>query len=315
MRAAVLSKAAPEQTIAVPARRRAGSWIGWMPLLLLPMAAFGIRSKLLPWEFMWLLAAAIFAGCKWQTWCQTWQKTCGAGQGARNWKRSASYLLLWPGMEPLEFFSLSVDAQRIPVNEWLAAIAKTLAGVALIWAGARVISFGHPLVGGWVGMVGLVLFLHFGTFHLLALAWQRAGIPVKPIMRQPLASRSLSELWGKRWNLGFRKLSHSWVFEPLHKRFGPVAGTLGAFFASGFLHDLVISVPARAGYGLPTAYFLLQGMGVIAERSETGRRFGLGGGARGLAWTVLIALAPLYALFHPWFVMRVIVPLLRAVAA
>jgi alginate O-acetyltransferase complex protein AlgI len=133
-------------------------------------------------------------------------------------------------------------------------------------------------------------------------------------MQRPLASRSLSELWGKRWNLGYRKLSHALVFLPLQKRFGPAAGTLGAFLASGLLHDLVISVPAGAGYGLPTAYFLAQGLGVLVERSRAGRRFGLGRGTRGWLWTTLLAVGPLYALFHPWFVMRVIVPFLRAVA-
>jgi Membrane bound O-acyl transferase family len=310
VKAAALSKVVPGPTIAVLAPGRRESWIGWIPLLLLPLAAIALRSKLLPWVFMWLLAAAIFAGCKWETW---WEAH-GAVLDATNWKRSASYLLLWPGMDPQEFLSVSVDKPRILAIEWLAGIAKTIAGVALIWVGARVIALGHPLLGGWAGMVGLVLFLHFGTFHLLALAWQRTGLPVKPIMRQPFASRSLSELWGKRWNLGFRKLSHTWVFEPLQRRFGPTAGTLGAFLASGLLHDLVISVPARAGYGLPTAYFLLQGMGVIAERSKTGRRLGLGAGARGLAWTALIALTPVFALFHPWFVMRVMVPFLRVVA-
>ncbi|HEV2195281.1 MAG TPA: hypothetical protein VGR55_06845 [Candidatus Acidoferrum sp.] len=90
--------------------------------------------------------------------------------------------------------------------------------------------------------------------------------------------------------------------------------TLGAFAASGLLHDLAISVPAGAGYGLPTAYFLVQGIGVIAERSKTGKRFGLGRGARGWLWIALIAAGPVYALFHPWFVVRVIDPFLRVIA-
>jgi hypothetical protein len=217
-------------------------------------------------------------------------------------------------MEAQEFFENAAEKKHIPTSEWFAGVGKTLSGIALIWTGARLVSLRHPLFGGWVGMVGLVLLLHFGTFHLIALAWQRSGIPVKPIMQRPLASRSLSELWGKRWNLGYRKLSHTLVFLPLRKRFGLVAGALGAFLASGLLHDLVISVPARAGYGLPTAYFLAQGLGVLIERSQAGRRFGLGRGTKGLLWTALIAISPLYALFHPWFVMRVIVPFLSAIA-
>src|SRR5262249_31361334 len=180
--------------------------------------------------------------------------------------------------------------------------------------GARTISADYPILGGWTGMVGLILVLHFGTFHLIALAWQRAGINVQPIMQRPLASRSLGELWGKRWNMGFHTLSHAWVFQPLQRRFGTAVGTLGAFMASGLLHDLVISAPARAGYGLPTAYFLVQGVGVLFERSKFARRFGLCRGARGRGWTALVAAGPVYALFHPWFVMRVIVPFLNTVA-
>jgi hypothetical protein len=100
----------------------------------------------------------------------------------------------------------------------------------------------------------------------------------------------------------------------LQRRFGLTAGTLGAFLASGLLHDLVISVPVRAGYGLPTAYFLTQGLGLLVERSETGQRFGLGRGARGWLWTALIAAGPVFVLFHSWFVMRAMVPFLRAIA-
>jgi len=301
---------APEKFVVARSDHKPGSWIAWVPLIALPTLTIAMRARLLPWVFMWLLAAAIFAGCK----CQTWWEARTTLSRARNWKRSAAYLLLWPGMDTKEFFTLSAAKRQIPTGEWLGAIAKTLAGVLLVSVSARVISLGHPLSGGWAGMLGIVLLLHFGTFHLIALAWQRAGVGVKPIMQQPLASCSLSELWGKRWNLGFRKLTHTWVFQPLRKRFGVVAATLAAFSASGLLHDLVISVPARGGYGLPTAYFLLQGLGVMAERSQAGKRLGLAQGMKGRMWTALVAVGPLYWLFHPWFVMRVMVPFLRAVA-
>ena len=291
-----------------PSEARAQAWIGWAPLAVLSLAAIALRAVLIPWAFTWLLAAAIFAGCKWQTW---WEAR--ATKRARSWRRTAAYLLLWPGMDAEEFFETNVEKRRIEPREWLAALVKALAGVALIWVGTRVVPSSHPLSAGWAGMVGLVLFLHFGMFHLIALAWQCAGIHAEPIMQRPLESKSLSELWGKRWNLGFRKLSYSLVFRPLQRRFGAVAGTLGAFLASGLIHELVISVPARAGYGLPTAYFLAQGLGVLAERSAAGKRLGLGHGMRGRLWAVLIAAGPLICLFHPWFVLRVMLPFVHAI--
>jgi len=306
----ILAQPAPGETCHGAAQSRWRPKIGWLLLVLLPWLAITLRTRSSAWVFMWLLAAAIFAGCKWQTW---WQARM-AKRIPANWKRNAAYLLLWPGMDTQEFFDATADNRRVPPIEWRAAIGKTLAGVGLIEVGARVVRLGHPMWGGWSGMLGLVLFLHFGTLHFLALAWRQAGLGVRPIMQRPLGSRSLGELWGKRWNLGFRTLSHQWVFQPLQKRFGLTAGTLGAFLASGLLHELVISAPSGAGYGLPTAYFLTQGLGVLAERSETGKRFGLGRGVRGWLWTALIAAGPVFVLFHPWFVMRVMVPFLCAIA-
>src|SRR6266567_2916778 len=67
----------------------------------------------------------------------------------------------------------------------------------------------------------------------------------------PLCSKSLSEFWGKRWNLGFHQLSHDLIFRPLHRSLGAGGGGFLVFIVSGLLHDLIISVPSRGGYGLP----------------------------------------------------------------
>ncbi len=84
---------------------------------------------------------------------------------------------------------------------------------------------------------------------------------------------------------------------------------------SGLIHDLVISLPARGGYGLPTLYFLLQGAGVTAEHSRFGKRLGLGHGRRGWCFMVVVLVLPVFGLFHPWFVLRVILPFMRAIHA
>jgi hypothetical protein len=85
--------------------------------------------------------------------------------------------------------------------------------------------------------------------------------------------------------------------------------------ASGLIHELVISVPARGGYGMPTAYFVLQGLALAGERSSLGRRLGLGRGWRGWLFTMVATAGPAYWLFPPVFVRNVILPMLAAIGA
>ena len=164
-------------------------------------------------------------------------------------------------------------------------------------------------------MVGIILLLHFGLFHLLALVWQRAGVSVKPLMRAPLLTTSLGEFWGARWNTGFHTLAHKFVFHSARRRAGQIAGVLTVFLASGLIHELVITLPAHGGYGLPTVYFLLQGLALVLERSALGTKLGLAIGLRGRIFALLVATAPAFWLFPPVFVRNVILPMLHAIGA
>ena len=172
-----------------------------------------------------------------------------------------------------------------------------------------------PLLQGWVGLLALILLLHFGSFELIALAWQSVGVNAQAIMQQPLSSHSLSEFWGKRWNLGFRQLSHEFIFQPLHRVIGAQWAMLVVFLVSGFIHESVISLPAHGGYGLPTAYFVLQGVGVLVERSRIGRLLHLQRGFSGWAFMAVVTAGPAFCLFHPPFVLRVAIPLMHAIRA
>jgi hypothetical protein len=164
-------------------------------------------------------------------------------------------------------------------------------------------------------MIGIVLLLHFGLFHLLALAWRRAGVNATPLMCRPLASTSLADFWSGRWNTAFNAVARDLVFRPLAPRLGGTAALIVVFLVSGLVHEAVISLPARAGYGLPTAYFALQAMGVALERSAWGRRLGLGHGIRGWSFVMVCAGLPAFFLFHPPFVRNVILPMLDAIGA
>lgn len=256
-----------------------------------------------PWVEMWIVAGAIYAACKLLTWLR-------ADVEGVPWWRHAGYLLAWPGLDAGAF--LTRTEPRAPTQrEWLGALATTCAGAALC-VSAATLTFERPDVTGWIGMVGLVLLLHFGLFHLLSCGWRRAGVVARPLMDSPLRAASVAEFWGRRWNTAFRDLTHRFFFQPLVPRLGVAGATLAGFIASGLVHDLVVSVPARGGYGGPTGFFAIQGLALLGERSGIGRRLGLGHDLRGRVFTALVLLLPLPALFHPPFVRRIVVPFLQA---
>jgi hypothetical protein len=134
-------------------------------------------------------------------------------------------------------------------------------------------------------------------------------------MNRPLWAISLSEFWGGRWNLAFHDVGREFVFKPLLRRWGVLAGTLGVFLFSGIVHEIPMSVATRQGLGLPTLYFLIQAGGVMLERSPVGKRFGLGRGLLGRAFAALAILAPLGLLFHQAFLAQVIIPTLKFMQA
>jgi hypothetical protein len=288
---------------------RGSSWNGWLPISVLPLMAVACRNLLPPWVFMWILSFTIFISLKWLTW---WR---ARSRSAHSAGRSAAYLLGWPGMDAEAFL---YTTQRVPPPApptWLWATSETILGATLLWVVARSVPPGEPLLRGWVGMLGLILLLHFGTFKIIALLWQSVGVNAKAIMSAPLRSTSLGEFWGKRWNLGFRQLSHELIFRPLHQRLGADAAGFLVFAVSGLIHDLVISLPARGGYGLPTLYFVLQGTGMTIEHSRFGKRLGLGRGVVGWCFMMVFLAAPVFWLFHPRFVLGVILPFMRAIHA
>ncbi len=291
----------------VCAVQRQTSLVDWLPVLVFPLATLIARDSLPNWIFMWLFVTALFAGCKWLT----WRRPAVASATAL---RTLGYLLFWPGMDAKTFLIGHQD-QKPKLGEWLLATVRFIAGIVLIWLAAKAAFTAQPVVNGWIGMFGLTLVLHFGSFHLIALAWQRAGVPAKPLMQSPLSAKSLVDFWGVRWNTAFNKLVHDLAFRPLVRRAGVKYATLGVFAISGIIHELSISLPARGGYGLPFGYFLLQGVGVLMERSRFGRALGLGCGWRGWMFMFCFTAAPAYWLFHPTFVQNVILPMLQTIGA
>jgi alginate O-acetyltransferase complex protein AlgI len=230
-----------------------------------------------------------------------------------------AFSVAWPGMRPHLFAQLG----RPPL---------TGAG-RLIWSGARNILAGLGLmVLAWgIGsreatavsqcisqalatlplLVGLSLVLHFGLFNVAAGGWRLAEVDARPLFRAPLEAKSLTEFWGRRWNLAFSEMTALAIYRPLSNALGRRGAMRAAFVASGLVHELAISVPVKAGYGLPLLYFLFHGVLVLMEDTleRTGRPISrLGWIAR--LWTLGCLALPLPLLFHPPFLRGVVWPLI-----
>ena len=280
----------------------------WLPLVILPVAVGFFTFGWPSWVFMWTLAFSIYVGLKWLSFADSID-TCESPA-----RRSLGYLLLWPGMDAKSFLASPFAVELPSLRDWVLAFSKVILGLILVMIAVRIVDH-HPMIAGWIGMAGIVFTLHFGLFDLLSVAWKRAGFDAPPIMDAPILASSLSDFWGKRWNLAFRDLAHTYVFRPLVGKLGISGATMAVFVVSGVVHDAVISIPARGGFGLPTIYFVIQGVGVLFERSRLGKRIGTRNGVIGWLFCAVVTLGPVFLLFHQPFVERVVVPMLIAIGS
>lgn len=254
------------------------------------------------WVIMWVIAVTVFYVGKTAAWLAT-----ARPKTPRPLWLTLGWWFAWPGM------SLTGWGKPGKVTEparplWIAGTRNFLLGVLVLWGVARL--FTHPLAAGWVGMLGFILIFHFGLLTLVTAFWRETGVNAKPVMRNPLASVSLAEFWGQRWNTSFRDLSHRVLFLPAARRWGESAALWVVFAVSGVVHELVITVPAGAGYGLPTAYFLFQAAGLAAER----RYCRLPTTLKHIR-TILFTALPAFFLFPPPFVEGVMVPFFKVIGA
>ncbi len=233
--------------------------------------------------------------------------------------RWLGFAAFWPGMRPAPF--AHAGRARQPGAEPLIGRGCSNAGVGLtlIFLAWLVWRHGQPPLSSEIAcllatvflLCGLSLILHFGIFNVLAGMWRLAGVDARPLFRAPLAAPSLENFWSRRWNLAFSEMTAIGIYRPLSRRLGRKAATMAAFLASGLFHEVAISVPVMAGFGLPMLYFLLQGMLVLTERflEKSGRAVS-GWGWWSHVWVLGWLALPAPLLFHRPFLRGVIWPLI-----
>jgi len=255
-----------------------------------------------------VISIGMFASCKLLTYA-TYRQRENTSEEA-----TLAYLFAWPGMNAAEFLDQSPPVPKPKVSEWIAAIGKVVLGSAILVGVCKLQKNLGPLASGWAAIFGIITALHMGLFHLLSIIWRSSGRNAGPLMNRPFLASNLADFWGRRWNTAFRDLVYQFVFQPLSRTTSTGIATGAGYLASGLVHELAISVPAQGGFGLPTIYFLIQGIGVLAQRSRSARKLGLNRGVRGRIFTAIVLLGPISLLFHKPFVSQVIAPMMSAIA-
>jgi hypothetical protein len=120
-----------------------------MALIGLPVSILPLRDRLAPWQFMWLMAGAIFLGCKWLT---AWRAQ--KPNSHLNLAPTLGYFFAWPGMDAENFltpktFRAQLDRFKgsslaLPHPLVWRASAKILLGTVLLFGVAHL---AHPPAG------------------------------------------------------------------------------------------------------------------------------------------------------------------------
>ncbi len=222
-----------------------------------------------------------------------------------------AFAAAWPGMRPSLFASLG---SRPRPGGWRLignGLVRLALGALLFFAARRAWAAGSVFLATALALPALSLILHFGIFNLLAGGWRLLGARCDALFRAPLRSRSLTEFWGRRWNLAFSEMTALGIYRPLEPRAGRPAAMVAAFLASGLLHEIAISLPVNRGFGLPLSYFALHGLLRLAEtRLERAGHPVWHRAWIGRAWTLFWLALPLPILFHRPFLAGVVWPLL-----
>lgn len=272
---------------------RGGAWLATVAAVVL---AEWLLAGDVPLVRMAGLSLALLAGMKTVVYVE-WSR---AGARRLGLWRHLGFGLLWVGMDPGVF---ARPGMRLASARMLAEGSLiTLAGVGLV---VMVDAAGWRSV--WGLFIPLSVAFHFGALRVLAGLWRAAGVPAKPLFRNPLGAASAADFWARRWNLGYAQMMAIGVARPLAPLLGAKRATFVVFIVSGIFHEVAITLPVRAGFGWPTLTFILYGL--VASRDLPPWPLPLR-----RALTAISILLPLPWLFPPAFRAEVLVPITTAIA-
>ena len=215
------------------------------------------------------------------------------------------FMTIWPGMDPAPLHERKTAdpmAWRVILHGFVWIVNGLFLMVGLAWNASRL----DKEMLGWAGVFAFLMMIHLGFCNVLAGFLRFKGWHVHRLFDQPFQSKSLGDFWGRRWNLAFVEMDRILFIKPLRRWFGLRGAILGVFLISGFLHEMALSYPVQAGWGMPLSYFTLHGLLVLLEAHFFKMTRWPGVFAR--LWTWFWVIIPLPLLFHTPFRDGLIVP-------
>jgi alginate O-acetyltransferase complex protein AlgI len=235
--------------------------VGRMMVWLVTLAAYAVihfaSVDQPPLLRMVLLCCMLMAGMKWIVYSE-WRRRGGE---ILPWGRWLCFATLWFGMEPMAWTGKRRSLQWRTHALWGGACSLTGGALVFLMSSYEVTML-IPL------FIAMSIGFHFGALRLLTAFWRFKGFPVRALFRNPFRTRGFGDFWGKRWNLAYSQMMARAVMRPIQQKFGAKIALFCVFIISGILHELAITVPVQAGYGLPTCFFLVQGVLTTLEKRE-----------------------------------------------
>lgn len=232
------------------------------------------------------------------------------GSAALSLPRWLAFAAPWPGMDPGIFAVRNPGALPGSGPLWLEGSLCAFLGTALMVLSRTLWEATHSaFLVTVLFFIGSSLLVHYGFFTLMAAFWRGRGFGCDRLFKNPFEADNLGDFWGKKWNLAFKEMTWISVYRPMARAFPHGEVLLVSFGLSGLLHEAAISLPVMAGFGLPFAYFLLQGGLVALERSLFKRGMPIHGWV-GRIWVLFWLILPLPILFHKPFLAGVVWPLI-----
>jgi len=258
---------------------------GWLLLALLIVGADRMMAAYEPLPRMIGICCVLLGGMKGLVYAE-W-----AGGQRLPVMRYAVFAFLWFGMDPGSFQTRRAGLSwRRDVGLGLMLMLLGTLGAWCVWImeWRQIFLLFLPMSLGF----------HFGALRVLKGMLRIAGFPVRTLFPNVLETRGIGDFWSRRWNVGYSQMMQRLVGKPVGKRLGEGVGVMAVFLGSGLLHELAITLPVRAGFGLPTLYFTLHGALTLMER-KLGRPIGR-------LPALLAVILPLGLLFPPTFQREVI---------